>query len=71
MIIKECAFLSKNDIHGNPCLSCNLLPESYDSGLNYRFRECEEVSISECPYKKFKKGLITKEKLNQEIQELI
>lgn len=69
MIIKECAFLSKKDLQGNPAQSCNLLPEI--SVMKYRFRDCEEIAISECPYKKFKKGLITKEKLNEELQELI
>lgn len=69
MIIQECAFLSKNDLHVNPSESCNLLPEI--SGLEYRFRDCEAIAISECPYKKFKKGLISKEKLNEELQELI
>lgn len=65
MEIKECAFFDKQR------KLCNLIPESFDSGLNYRFIECGKIAIQECPYKKFARGLINKEKLNDELKEFI
>lgn len=64
MIIKECAFCSKETLWGDPSEGvCNL---SYDGT---RFYECETVAISKCPYKLFMIGKIDKEELNKRIKE--
>lgn len=66
MIIKECAFLSKEDLFGNPSQgTCNLFPKE-EIRLT-RFINCEAIPISKCPYKMYKEGLITKDKLNEKI----
>lgn len=65
MEIKECGFFDKQQ------KICNLIPESFDSGLFYRFVECEKIAIQNCPYKKFTKGMISKEKLNDELKKFI
>lgn len=64
MIIEECAFLNKEK------QTCNLLPECYNLGLDYRFTPCEHIAILQCPYKKFKRDLITKQQLNDEVRRL-
>ena len=62
MKIKECAYLSNEDLLGN--LSdgtCNL----------FNNKLCEQIPISKCPYKMFCLGKITKEELNEKIKTLL
>lgn len=64
MIVKECAFCSKETLLGNPSEgTCNL---SYNG---MKFFECESIPISQCPYKLFICGKIDKEELNKRIKE--
>lgn len=63
MTVEQCAFCHNG--------SCNLLPEYYDNGLNYRFIQCEKIAISKCPYKLYIKGEITKEQLNDSINAIL
>lgn len=70
MIIKTCAFLSKEDLHGNPREgNCNLFPKNQT--LSYKFISCETIPISKCPYKLFARGLITKAELNEKVNSAI
>lgn len=64
MKVKKCAYFSKISLMGIPCESCNL----FYNGV--RFVSCESIAIAKCPYKMFIKGMITKEQLNEKINNL-
>ena len=52
MKLKNCPYISFTTLIGNPSNgTCNLFPEYYNFGLDYRFVECENVPISRCFYK--------------------
>ena len=69
MKVKECAFFSCKDLHGNISEgTCNLFPE--ESKVMLRYIQCNVIPISKCPYKMYIKGLIDKEELNKRIEEI-
>ena len=69
MKIGQCAFFSKETLIGTPSVgTCNLFPK--EEIRFSRFIPCESIPIGKCPYKMFKKGFITKEELNNKINEV-
>lgn len=69
MKIKECNFCINETLTGQPSNgTCSLLPEYYNNGLDYRFIDCEAISITKCPYKAYLKKLIDKDELNKQIK---
>lgn len=52
MKLKNCPYISFISLIENPSNgTCNLFPEYYNFGLDYRFIECKNVPITKCPYK--------------------
>lgn len=72
MKITQCAYYWTQE-RGYQYGTCNLFPaeDKRHAITCVTFRKCEQVPISECPYKLYNIGKIDKEELNKRIMELI